>query len=456
MKKISRVLSIIGLVLIIANINLLASENEFLAGTAKVNITPENYELPVHDSIYVRSLVLEANGTRFAMIAIDMGGYTNPKLVKYADEKLKIDHLMLCPSHTHSSRNDRDAKELEEKMIMALEMALKDMSPVKISAGHRSFPQLGFNRLIVREDGYAREPWFGDERFSYINYERIPFGPVDPAVGVIKFDALNGKTKAVIMNYACHNDAVWGNYAISADWAGAACKWVENAFDNNVNCLFVVGAAGNIAPLFKTPGRSSKDDPFQTDHSVMERMGMHLGTETVKLIESLQPDIHEKASLKIKKDSLHFTGRFDKEQHYNVHFSTILLNEKIAIATFPGEPFIKFQLDWKEEISKEEKVTPFFFGYTWTGGKWPGYVPDIRSSAYGGYGADQSDRIIEIGAGEKIMNKQLENFYLVNGKMRSEPSNSDYEHMTRYELVPHEAIQPAKRSNRINRPSKTN
>lgn len=456
MKKLLSILAVLSCSVILTCQESLAAGNELLAGTAKVNITPENYELPIHDSIYVRSLIVEGSGKRMAMLSIDMGGYTNPNLVLYAKENLGIDHLILCPSHTHSSVRDRESKELEEKMIIALQKALDDLSPVLVSAGHRSFPQLGFNRLIVREDGYAREPWFGDERYSYINYERIPFGPVDPAVGAIKFDDLNGKTKAVIMNYACHCDAVWGNYAISADWVGAACKWVEDSYDSDVNCLFVVGAAGNIAPLFKTPGRSGPDDPFQTDHTVMERMGMHLGAETIKLVESLQPDNRDIPGLVFKKDSLHFSGRFDKEQYYNVHFSTVLINDKIAIATFPGEPFIKFQLDWKEELNREDNVIPFFFGYTWNGGKWPGYVPDIRSSAYGGYGADQSDRIIEIGAGEKIMDKHLENYYTINGKMRMEPSNSDYEHMTRYELVPHEAIQPAKRSNRSNRPRNTN
>jgi hypothetical protein len=57
-----------------------------------------------------------------------------------------------------------------------------------------------------------------------------------------------------------------------------------------------------------------------------------------------------------------------------------------AIATFPGKPFSKFQLDWKQE--KGTYAIPFSFGYTWNDGKWPTYVPDVRSAALGGYGAD--------------------------------------------------------------------
>ena len=59
-------------------------------------------------------------------------------------------------------------------------MALKHMFPAKICAGRKSFPQLGFNRLIVREDGHARESWYGDNHYLSENPDRIPFGPVDP------------------------------------------------------------------------------------------------------------------------------------------------------------------------------------------------------------------------------------------------------------------------------------
>ena len=50
------------------------------------------------------------------------------------------------------------------------------------------------------------------------------------------------------------------------------------------------------------------------------------------------------------------------------------------------------------------------------GGTWPVYVPDIRSAAYGGFGAyDGPGGMIEVGAGEKIFNKMVENYYRVTG-----------------------------------------
>ena len=96
-----------------------------------------------------------------------------------------------------------------------------------------------------------------------------------------------------------------------------------------------------------------------------------------------------------------------------------VINEKIAIATFPGEPFIRHQLDWKANAEVEY---PFFFGYTYSsGGSTPGYVADIRGAAYGGYGADSGSEYIEVGAGEAVMHRHQANLFRLKGLMRDEP-----------------------------------
>ena len=398
-------------------------EPKLMAGTAKVNITPTD-QGPVHDSLYARSLVLEVSGTRIAFVSLDLIGYTNENLIGVCKKKYKIDQLYFCPSHTHSGASTRkNPAFFEEKIAKALDIAVNNMFQSRISAGYREFPQLGFNRLIIRDDGHAREPWFYDDHYLLINKERIPFGPVDPEVGIIKLEDMKGQPRAFIMNYACHTDAVWGNYKLSADWAGVATRLIEEAYGKKLNCLFIQGGAGNIAPLFKDPGRNGADDPRETDYSLIERMGKLLSIEAVKLAHSLRSEPDDTADIRFINDSLLFTGRFDKTAGFNVNFSTILINNRIIIATFPGEPFIKFQLDWKKEVVG---ATPFFFGYTWQHGRWATYVPDIRSSALGGYGVDMGPTLIEVGAGEAIMNRQLANFYRLNGLMRSQPGPTGF------------------------------
>ena len=114
-----------------------------------------------------------------------------------------------------------------------------------------------------------------------------------------------------------------------------------------------------------------------------------------------------------------FTGRFDKDKNFDVRICTLLINDEIAIATVPGEPFIQLQLDWKQKVGMAH---PFVFGYTWFEGTWPNYIPDIQSAARGGYGADQNGpTMIEVGSGEAIMNKHLENVFRLSGLMRDTP-----------------------------------
>jgi len=400
--------------------NLYGVTGSLLAGTSKVNITPPVKE-PLHDSLFARCLVLDLNGTRLAFISVDLGIFTNNQLQKICREKYGISQVMLSSSHTHSGPKNRDNAYYETQIVRGVGMAIKNMFPARITAGHKNFPQLGFNRLVVRDDGHARESWFSDDHYTSENPERIPFGPYDPEVGVIKIEDMKGQPKAIIMNYAIHADIVCQNYEISADFPGVACRKVEEAFGNNVICLFVQGGAGNQESLIISSRRTGPDDPFQSDYSTIERVGKLLAYETVKLTKSLPPSENKITDIRYMNDSLKFSGRFNKDASFNIHIATFLINNDIVIATCPGEPFIQLQIELKKNI-REASGNPFLFGYTWYEGTWPNYIPDIKSAALGGYGADQNSPVApEIGSGEIIMNRHFENYLKLNGLMREKP-----------------------------------
>ena len=446
------------IILFIAAFSLIANNTkaQLMAGTAKVNITPQSKE-PLHDSVYARSLVLQSGDLRFAFVSVDLAVFTSERIEKICKEKYGISQVMLCSSHNHSEPQPDGKRSFqqgnpftvyyEDQIIKAVGESMAHLFPARITAGRQTFPQLGFNRLIIREDGHARESWFSDDQYTSENPERIPFGPVDPEVGVIRVDDEQGQPRVILMNYACHADIVCFNYAVSADYPGVACRKVEEAFGHGVNCLFVQGAGGNIESLQISSRRKGPDDPFQTDYAPMERTGELLAFQVIKLAKSLSavatgagtssaatgiganagqnPAINTDQSaqtptLQLLEDSLHFTGRFNKKLDYNVHLSTIIINNTIAIAACPGELFVQLQLDWKKKMELAG-VTPLLFGYTWSKGNWPGYIADVRSAALGGYGADQGDNLIEVGAGEAMITRQFANFYRLNGLMRDKP-----------------------------------
>lgn len=415
----------VGLLFLWPNAHSLCSAAELLAGVAKVDITPtgpvplagypgrKDPSTGIHDPLHARALVLDADGYRVGIISCDLIGYNNNRVLDMAKERFNISHLLICSSHTHSGPafrgNDSPyASQVEKAMIDGLDESLKKMFRARVSAGYKSFPQLGYNRLTNR--GKAPAMW--EDR------ERIPYGPVDPEVGVIKIEDNDGVPRVIIMQYACHAVVNYTNYEVSADYPGVAAGKVEKEFGNSTICMFVQGGAGDINPMFQSPNRKGPNDKTQTDYSMIERMGGILGNEVIKLANSLSPRIRSSVSLKALSDSLKFTRRFDKERTLDVHFTTVLINDEIAIASFSGEPLIWNQLFWKKNA---EVACPFFIGYAYSGGNSPGYVPDIRSASYGGYGAGTTN-IIQVGAAEAIMNKHLENLYRLKGILKDEPS----------------------------------
>jgi neutral ceramidase len=224
------------------------------------------------------------------------------------------------------------------------------------------------------------------------------------------------------------------SYAISADFPGVAARKVEGAFGSDVNCLFVNGAAGNVAPLFTVPRKTGPNDPFKTDYTPMERMGELLAYETVKVAKSLNAKSDD-ATINYRDAALKFTGRFNKEKHFDVRITTIMINDDIVIAANPGELFAELGLEWKAKM-QAEVANPFYFGYTWNDGQWPGYVPSIKGAALGGFGADQDPGMIEVGAGEAIFNKHLENYFVLTGLMRDKPGPSGFRRGPRWYVVP--------------------
>ena len=427
------IIAVILVSAVIVSAESLCETGNLSAGTAKIEITPKSavrmsgYDSRkepsrgVHDPLYARVLVLESNGLRVGIISCDLIKYTNARVLRTARERYDIPYLLICSTHTHSGplfgdylspdHDSQYARSVEKTLIEGLEKALENMFPARVSAGERTFPQIGYNRLTMRDDGHARA--------SFRNYERIAYGPVDPEVGVMKIEDANGTPRAILMMYACHAVANGINYEISADYPGVAARKVEEAIGGDCLCMFVQGGAGNINPLFMAAHRKGPDDPVTTDYTMIEKMGTLLAHEVIKTAENLSPPFNESASLKAMSDSLKFRGRFNNELSYSIHFTTMIIGDRIAVATFPGEPFVGHQLFWKEHAGVPH---PFFFGYTFSsGGDFPGYVPDIRSAAYGGYGADNSALMIEVGAGEAVMNRHLGNLYRLRGIMRDKP-----------------------------------
>lgn len=401
---------------------------DLLAGLARIEITPSTngpmfgyanrkcgQSTAVHDPLFAKALVLQAGEQRVAIVTMDLGSISTEVLFKRVAAELKIPVLLLSLSHTHSGpafmayslkaeKPSAYQAELEGKLFEVVKQASESMSPARLSAGRGSI-QLGYNRLLMREDGRARA--------LFDNLDRVPYGPVDPEVMLLQVEDQSGKPRALLVHYAAHAVALGTtNCLYSADYPGVLQARVEAAMPG-VQAMFVQGAAGDINPLFQ--GRTGNSE---ADFATMTKMGELLAGEVLRVAKKLEPVSSAPATIVQRTQTLPFKGRWDAAKEFPVGITTLLINNKIAIATVPGEPLIQLQKRWK---TAAEMPYAFFYGYTQTtSNPWPGYIPDMKSAAYGGYGADNATNI-EVGAAERIMDQHMMNLYDLRGMWMKAP-----------------------------------
>jgi len=101
--------------------------------------------------------------------------------------------------------------------------------------------------------------------------------------------------------------------------------------------------------------------------------------------------------------------------HLELHVTTLLLNKRIALVGMPGEPFVNFQVNWRDRCPVPDA---FFLGYT---NGYFDYFPTIDAAAEGGYGAADSNTYVEVGAGERMLRQALARVYEMLGKLSEAP-----------------------------------
>ena len=368
----------------------------------------------VHDPITARVLVLQSAQTSVAIVVWDLCVFNSPWLHAHLPEA-GVDRLLLLNTHTHAGPNldqpDWPAKDapfraaVERKVLAAIQEAKQHLFPAFFAAGEGSI-QLGYNRLVRQPEGFSLT--------HFDNPERIPYGPVDPAVGVLRITDASGAVRAVLVNYACHA-VVLGpdNRKLSADYPGALRQEVEAKLGGNAVCFFLQGAAGDINPLILArSGDREKDFPL------VETMGKLLAGETLAVLERMKPAPGRADQLAIASKQLTVANRWRPAETMPVGVTTLLLNSDIGIVAMPGEPFHQFQLDWRRMAGLPHA---FFFGYCCdSADAWAGYLPDIESAARGGYGASDGT-YVEVGTGERLLNQGLAQLYTLQGRLRSAP-----------------------------------
>lgn len=388
---------------------------ELKAGAAKADITPpiggtmygygargKNVSEGVHDRLYAKALVLDDGSTKLAVATLDMGSCNHENTANIKEivkEKTGIENVLCVVSHSHStpagslsfpSKEKPWIRDAERKIAGAIVEAAGNLVPARIGVGCGEVPE-GHNRRKISDDGKAVMMW--------ANRERVPTSPVDYQLGVIRVETLDGKPLATLVNFACH-PVVLGpeNLLISADYPGVFTRVVEESIGGQ--CMFLQGACGDINPYWdKTP-------PAEGAYEQVEKMGKAVGDEVVSVSGQIA-DFEADPKISFHTEVIPLASRRDVERekrNINAEINTVLIGKDLALATFPGEFFVEHGISLK---NRSKFKNTMFIGYC---NDSLAYFPTIKACTEGGYGAASATRV-EVGAGEKLVNRALINLY---------------------------------------------
>lgn len=223
------------------------------AGVGKADITDRDAKL-VNDPLYAKALVLSDGTTTAVLITLDavsIGeiGYIGNTYLGTVREglwkelKIKPEHVVVNASHCHGIVR----KDVAELTIQAVKDAAKDLVPVKVGAGTGIESRISENRRLKLKDG--RET---DVRHAYSmprDEDVAAIGPIDPQIGLLRLDRLDGKPFAAVYNFACHPIQGVPNGGNTADFPAYSSQVIEENFGDGVMAFFVQGCGGDINPV---------------------------------------------------------------------------------------------------------------------------------------------------------------------------------------------------------------
>ena len=88
-----------------------------------------------------------------------------------------------------------------------------------------------------------------------------------------------------------------------------------------------------------------------------------------------------------------------------------------AFMTMPGEPFVDFQINWRDRCPTPDA---FFLGYA---NGYYGYFPTIHAASEAGYGTASATTWVEVGAGERMVDRAIVRTYEMMGRLNDMPED---------------------------------
>jgi hypothetical protein len=398
------------------------------AGVASADITPPpgkyrvlssgKIGLSVRDPLYAKVLVLEDGDTRVAIVSLDMTYAFPPEMFDPYRASLQRDggigFVVLNASHDHNApesfwdtaqvASDAELRDMPwnteamNKIYAAIIEAHAGAVPVRIGFGYGQ-STIGTNRRLVTPKGVRT--------LGRTVADKVPVEPSDHRVGVLRIDRQDGTPLAVVVHYACHPVVLMTPQTtqFSADYVGEMRKDVTARIPGHPEVLFWQGAAGDQnmrdritgtgEPEVKSYGHELANAVVSAAEKIKtsDQEGLSYRTETLTFSSRWPPQVLEMQRRPEHSCDAHWFQEAYRPQ-YSSPVGSLILGKKLALAFLPGEPFIDYQFELER---KSPLADTWLLGYCERGF---GYLPTIRAATQGGYGSNDSETLLSVGAGD--------------------------------------------------------
>jgi hypothetical protein len=256
-----------------------------------------------HDDLWARALVLDCNGTRIAIVSLDLIGYYQhsgyygvDEARKFLDPGLGIQELLVTSTHNHEGPDtiglwgggpNSDGKFalylqfVDRQIAKAVTLAARALAPVRMKLGATG-PQLSpaLENLQIRTAG--RPPYFFDEELR-----------------VMQFIGTEGekihKAAATLVNWNTHPESLEDqNTLLTSDFPGAVRDAIEREYGGLA--IYISGDLGAVE-IVGDNGQGARTRFHGRNFGV----SMKLKTFTFERMQAIGADVAEAASDAIKR-----------------------------------------------------------------------------------------------------------------------------------------------------------
>jgi hypothetical protein len=285
----------------------------------------------VANELYAKALVFDDGANRAAIVTADIIGFPESLVqdIRRRSERLTGiagANVLLSASHTHSSPattdKDRPAPEylieLSKKIAGIVFLADRSRQEVRLGTGS-GIANVSINRWQKTPEGVRWGP--------------NPDGPVDPSVGVLRVDTVEGEPLALLVNYACHPSILGAsNLLYSGDYTSFVQSVIEKAYEGQATALFATGAGGDV----KAAVLSEDGSQFRyTDLKDCRRVGTIIAAEALKVAEGIRTAPVEEVSARTRHVDLPLMPP-PRREHLETELTT--LEKQIADLELQGKP----------------------------------------------------------------------------------------------------------------------